>query len=197
MTGDPGFAPVRSVDTPITPESQFTDYVTGTPASDGEWSFTVNLDGTVTVSVHQDGGLNAHYVSYRYTVEDPGVDTTGLYSIDYDTGTVHFAEAIISTASVEFEISVYSAFYNIADIVSDGDIKEIDEEGRKITLSESLGMKFLKMTSALKARPAFIKIAYEYYKKSTESLKDLEPYFSPICKDIALRAITSDVLEEL
>lgn len=199
MTGDPGFAPVRSVTDPTTPDSQFTELVTGTPVGDGEWSFVINVDGTVTVSVQVDdsAGLTEHYVSYRYTVADPGVDTAGLYSIDYDTGTVHFAEVITRTASVEFEISVYSAFYNIADIVSDGDIKEIDEEGRAITLSDSLGMKFLKMTSALKARPSFVKIVYEYYKKSTESLKDLEPYFSPICKDIALRAITSDVLEEL
>jgi hypothetical protein len=58
-------------------------------------------------------------------------------------------------------------------------------------------MKLLKLDTAAEARPSFAKISYEYYKKSTESLKDLEPYFSPICRDVALRAVTSDVLEEL
>jgi hypothetical protein len=125
------------------------------------------------------------------------VDTSGLYSIDYNTGTAHFAEAISRDGTVEFEISIYSAFYNIAETVNDGDIKEIDEEGRKVTLSNSLGMKFLKLSTVLQARPKYIKLIYEYYKKSTESLKDLEPYFSPICKDVAFKAVTSDVLEEL
>ena len=92
---------------------------------------------------------------------------------------------------------MYSAFYNIAEIIKDSDIEEILPEEKKIKLSTSFGMRFLKMDTALKARPQYVKIVYQYYKRITESIKDLEPYFSPICKDVAFRAVTADILEEL
>jgi hypothetical protein len=204
LSGSPGFAPVRSVSDPNTPDSKFLQRITTTPDaqdSDGDWNFSVDdTTGIATVTLKYadvDMADYPHLVSYRYRVDDPGVDISGLYSIDYETGTVHFATLIERTASVKFEVSTYSAFYNIAEVVKDGDIEEIDEEGSKVMLSAALGMKFLKLDTAAEARPSFAKVIYEYYKKSTESLKDLEPYFSPICKDVALKAVTSDVLEEL
>jgi hypothetical protein len=205
LSGSPGFAPLRSISNPNTPDSKFVQYITTTPvpsSTDGDWTYSVDdTTGEVTVTLKYDADMtssaNAHIVSYRYRADDPGVDIAGLYSIDYETGTIHFATLIEKTANIEFETSAYSCFYNIAEVIDDGDIEEVDEEGRKITLSAALGMKLLKLDTAAEARPSFAKISYEYYKKSTESLKDLEPYFSPICRDVALRAVTSDVLEEL
>jgi hypothetical protein len=189
-----GFAPVRSETSPSAPESQFTAPVTGAPSNDGEWAFN---DTTNTITVYSTTGMEDHVVTYRTQDDDPGVDIAGLYSIDYENAIVHFAEAVETTGEIRFEVSNYSAFYNVADVVPDGDIKEVDEAGQTIVFSTSLGMRFLKMSSILQAQPGFIKLAYEYYKQSTESLKDLEPYFSPICKDIALKAVTADTLEEL
>lgn len=201
LVGQPGFAAIRSITDPVAEDSLFITYVGGSPASPGEWTYTIDGSGncTVTVYVHTaiDPTTRPHVVSYKYSVSDPGVDLSGLYSIDYETGTVHFAELITRAGNIQYEVSSYTAFYNIAELVPDGDIKEIDEEGRSVTLSTSLGMRFLKMSTALKARPSFAKIIYQYYKTSTESLADLEPYFSPICKDIALKAITVSTIGEL
>ncbi len=201
IVGQPGFAAVRSVTDPITEESLFLSYVSSTPTSPGEWTYEVDVSGNCLVTIYVspliDPTEKEHVVSYKYAVVDPGIDMDGLYSIDYVSGTIHFAAPITLTGNIQFEVSAYTAFYNIADIVEDGDIKEIDEENMKITISTSLGMRFLKMSTAMKARPAFAKIAYDYYQKSSESLADLEPYFSPICKDIALKAVTVSTLEEL
>jgi hypothetical protein len=192
---------VRSTINPVTEESLFVVYSATTPSAPGEWTFETQVDGSclITVYVHAsvDPTERDHTASYKYAVIDPGVDMDGLYSVDYETGTMHFATAIELSGNIQYEVSAYSAFYNIAEIVPDGDIKEIDEEGMKITLSTALGMRFLKMTTAMKARPAYAKVVYDYYKKSTESLADLEPYFSPICKDIALKAVTVSTIEEL
>lgn len=201
LCGAPGFGGVRSVSSPDAPPNYFEVYDSGTPTEHGHWTYSVDATTgvcTVTVYIGPDGDATAqHATTYKYTLEDSGVDISGLYSVDYATATVHFATPVTNDGNIEFEVSVYSAFYNIAEVVADGDIKEINEEDKKITLSTAFGMRFLKLSTALKARPSFAKIAYEYYKQSTESLKDLEPYFSPICKDIALRAVTSSTLEEL
>ena len=202
LSGLPGFASIRSVSNPTTYESLFMTYKANVAALTihGDWTYVIDGSGNCIITIYVatlDPTTRPHAVSYKYKVIDPGIDIDGLYSVDYETGTIHFATPIILSGTIKFEISAYSAFYNIADIVKDGDIKEIDEEGMKITISASLGMRFLKMTTAMAARPAFAKIVYDYYKKSTESLADLEPYFSPICKDIALKAVTISTLEEL
>ena len=88
LSGSPGFAPVRSVSNPNTLPSQFTTLVSGTPSSNGEWSFVINASGTVTVTIYSSSDMRSHVTSYRYTISDPGVDAAGLYSIDYDTGTI-------------------------------------------------------------------------------------------------------------
>jgi len=199
ILSSPGFAPVRSLTDPSTPDSQFVTLKSATDTLDnpGDWKYVVSTSGVVTVTVLQSGGLNQHYASYRYTADDPGIDAAGQYSIDYSTGNIYFAEKISLSGVINYEVSQYSAFYNIAELVSSGNIEEINTEERSITLKSAYGMQFLKLSSALKARPSFLKIMYEFYKTSTESLRDLEPYFSPICKDVAFRAVTADVLEEL
>lgn len=200
LIGQPGFAAIRSVTDPVSEASLFTTYTTSNPSAPGEWTYSITSGiCTVVLYVHAsiDPTTRSHVVSYKYSVVDPGIDMSGLYSIDYETGTIHLAAPITLSGNIQYELSAYTAFYNIADIVNEGDIKNIDEDGMKITLSTALGMKFLKMSTALKARPSFLKVVYDYYKKSSESLADLEPYFSPICKDIALKAVTVSTIEEL
>ena len=200
LSGPPGFSGIRSETSPDAPVNYFETYVSGTPAATHQWTYTIDVNGNCLVTIllsGDDDPTALHAASYRYKVIDSGIDIAGLYSIDYTTGTLHFAEPTITDGDIQFEVSIYNAFYNIAEIVPDGDIKKIDTEANKITFSTSFGMRFLKLSTALRARPAYLKVAYEYYKQSTESLKDLEPYFSPIVRDIAIKAITSSTLEEL
>jgi len=188
------FASVRDLADSIAEPSRFLKEVTpAVPSDEGEWS----IAGDTVTLYTEEGSPHTHTVTYTYENIDSGVDRAGQYSVDYENNAIYFAQNIYSSGSVYFETSAYSAFYNIGELIQEGDIDEIDEEGRSITISSALGMRFLKLDTADKARPAFLKVMYEYYEKSTESLADIEPYFSPICKDIAFRAVTSDILEEL
>lgn len=202
LNGSPGFAAVRSETDVNAPVNQFPAdkmIVTTNPSvdlSDNDWCFIINTDNSCTIYIKTDD-FGTHTAHYSYTVNDPGVDKNGLYSVDYENGIIHFADEVINTGNIQFETSTYSAFYNIADTIKDSDIKEIDPDNKKITVSDSLAIKLLKQSSAMKARPGYIRAVYDYYEESTENLTDLEPYFSPICKDIAFRAVTADVLEEL
>ena len=69
--------------------------------------------------------------------------------------------------------------------------------GPTISFKPAFALKFLKQNTVDKNRPQIIKVSYNYYKSISESLADLEPYFSPICKHLGIRAVTSNVLEEL
>jgi len=196
LIGTPAFAPVRSVNSASTTASQFdlTPQVsTATLAANGEWK--VDSSGLVTLYLTSTPG--SHTVSYRVKNAEPGIDISGMYSVDYDSGVFHLAQPVVAAGNIAFEVSMYSAFYNIAEQVSYGNIENVDTSARTITFNSAFGMRFLKQDTAQKSRPQVLKIFYEYYKKTTESLKDLEPYFSPICKDLAFRAVTSNLLEEL
>jgi len=161
----------------------------------GDWYYDqgtnqVYLKGTATAP-------HAHTTSYSYKEVDDGVDKKGLYSIDYENAAVYFASPTEGIGNISFQVSLYSAFYNIAEVIKKKDIENMDPDAKKIIFTEQFGMQFMKMDTADKARPPFIKLVYEYDTQSTESIKDLEPYFSPICKEIAFRSVTADLLEEL
>jgi hypothetical protein len=195
LIGSVAFAAVRSTTDATASESQFNlTAASSTPASNGQW--TVSSTGLVTLYLDT-GAPNTHTANYRVQNTDPGLDTSGMYSIDYDNATVYFADPINADGNATYEVSAYSCFYNIAQTVQLNDIDSISAESKKITFTSSFGMKFLKQDTIQKARPQILKIFYEYYKRITESLEDLEPYFSPICKDLAFRGVTTDLLEEL
>jgi len=196
LSGVLKFVPVRGITSATTPESQFTTQLesTDTPTGNGEW----NVTSTGLVTLYLDTGEpENHTVNYDINNTNPGLDLEGLYSIDYSNNIVHFEQDIPATGKVTFDVSVYSAFYNLAKQVPSYNISSINEEGRSIIFNPEYSLQFLKLDTAAKARPQVLKVFYEYYKRATESLEELEPYWSPICKDVAFKAITANILEEL
>jgi hypothetical protein len=200
LIGAPAFGAVRSELSTQSSESIFNIdgqiSASSTPSTDGQWVVDKVSDDTV-VTVWLDSTPESHVVSYSYQNTDPGIDTQGLYSIDYDVGTIYFSESPTGNGTVSYEVSAYSAFYNLAKVVSDTNIQEVIEKEKSIIFDTAFGLQFTKQKTASKSRPQVLKVIYDYYNTSTESLADLEPYFSPICKDIAFKAVTSDTLEEL
>jgi hypothetical protein len=190
LEGAPVFTPLRTAGQITAPSSQFTTQLKegDTLTSNGEWKV---VDGTVYLYLTTT--LNSHIVSYTYNDLGTGLDTAGLFSVDYENGVIHFSQALSRDGTISYEVTAYSAFYNIAEVVDKGNIKEIDEESKTIVFETDFTSAFLKQGTAQNARPQFMKIFYDYYEKTTESLKDIEPFFSPICKDIALRAVLANL----
>jgi len=163
----------------------------------GDWY--INPDTGVVSVMCADGtdiGLGDHIAKYEYIDTTAGVDRRGLYSIDYDSGEIYFATSIAG-GTITCRVSQYTAFYNFSEVVSEGNISKIDETAKTIELRPELCSRFMGNVGVASPRPKFVRVGYEYYDSKEESLKDLEPYFSPICKDFALRAITKDMIGEI
>jgi hypothetical protein len=162
----------------------------------GDWKI-ITESGVSTVYLKSDTVPSKHLVSYSFSSSDTGVDFDSLYSIDYANSVVCFAKPVETSGSIECDVSLYSAFYNIVERVVDSNIDKVDEATNEVIFKSSFAAGFLKQDTSTKSRPQMIKLLYEYFEKSTESLKDLEPYFSPICKDVAFKAVTIGTLNEL
>jgi hypothetical protein len=196
LNGNLSFAPVRQINSVTIPDCEFAltpQVSSATLNTDGQWK--VDTNGLVTFYLSTTP--KEHVVTYKVKNLDSGLDINGLYSVDYDNAVIHFGTEINDSGNVAFEVSAYSAFYNLAEEVSVGDIDKIDEEKKTITFGPAFGLRLLKQATASKSRPQVLKVFYDTYRRSTESLADLEPYFSPICKDIAFRAVTGNLLGEL
>jgi len=81
--------------------------------------------------------------------------------------------------------------------IVDSEVETIDLNNKTVRLTEEFASRFLKQGEAESERPLYARALYQYLVQKTQSLADLEPFFSPIVKDIAFKAITKDVLEEL
>ena len=202
--GTPAFSTIRSIDSVTTYTNRFDlDGQVSTVndiSSAGEWSVVINPStGVVTITIAANSGIlsESYAVTYRINDTDTGLDQEGLYSVDYFNGIIYFSNPIAATGNISYEISIYSCFYNIGKLISSNNIEEIKEEEKTLKFKTSFAMRFLKQNTPEESRPQVIKILYNYYKTISESLADLEPYFSPICKHIGIRAVTSNVLEEL
>lgn len=196
LVGVPTFRPTRSENAVSTPESQFETQLDGSDLlkNHGEWKFE-KIGNKVKVSVFISGSFNDHTAGYRYKETTSVSDS--LFSIDYEKGIVYFAKPITKAGVIDYEVSLYSAFYNIAKQIEDRDIEKVDSKNKKVTLKPSFVLNNLRQNTAANSRPKYLIADYQYFKKTTESLADLEPYFSPICKDIGFKNVTVDVLEEL
>lgn len=202
LRGSLTFEPVIEYPQPITSNQFITQVSTEAAVTDpGKWWVDTNATsatyGKVVVATGATTDLRTHLVKYQFEDTTNGVNKDSLYSIDYNRGVAYFATPLSAGGKITFNVTIYSAFYNFSEVVSSENIKSIEEKEKKIELEVSYAEKFLKESSPQNPRPRFVKVGYDYYKKTDESLKDLEPYFSPICKDIAIRAITKDILGSL
>lgn len=200
LVGSPTFSVKRDKDIFTSPvnifnvDGQKSSFADLSVSNEGDWA--IEREGNVyTVRVRYSGTPQTHFVSYRYNDAQLGIDTSNFYSVDYDNAVIYFASPIRNTGTVTYEVSLYSAFYNIAKVIPSNKITDVNE--KNISVDSEFLLKFLKKKTFDKLRPNVLKVNYSYNKTSSESLADIEPYFSPICKDVAFRMVDSSLLEEL
>jgi hypothetical protein len=155
--------------------------------------------GKVMVTAGSGGTpLRSHIVKYSYQDRTSGVSTDNLYSVDYKNGLIHFGkENGINGGDITCLVTMYSVFYNMGEVIAENNIEEIDTVNKILKIRPEYGIRFFADSTSGNPVPKYIRLQYEYNKTVTESLKDLEPYFSPICKDIAIRAITKDMIGDI
>ena len=167
----------------------FQTEVVGTPTSVGEYSinrparnFTVRVD-----SNWADPG----YVSYYFV--DPQADLIGRYSVDTEKGEVYFHDPTGAADYVTYEYTHYIAKYPIAREVDTTDWTH-DKTTNKITIKDKEILKNMRVPQASSTSTTatkYYQVSYDRVKSSRDDLAELEPYFSPVLKDYALKIITA------
>lgn len=177
----PSVAPVTFSNTDV-----FSTSVTGTPSADGEYRVTGK-----TVEVYTDAAVtNPGSVTYFY--QDPTVDPSGRYSVDYELGNVYTNDLTPSGIGMDYEYAKFEISYPIARGVPSEDV-EVNDEEATVTLSDREVLRRAQISSAVDketlSRDTY-QILYNFVEENREDLTELEPYFSPILKDYVLRILT-------
>jgi len=133
-------------------------------------------------------------IHYYYT--DPRAVMTGKYSVNNKTGEVYSYSATGSNIVAYCEYTNYSICYHIAREVSLTDW-EYDSIDNKIAIKDNEILKLNRIpqiASVNSTSDRYYQISYRYIKRSREAIDELEPYFSPVLKNYALKIITKSGL---
>jgi hypothetical protein len=134
-------------------------------------------------------------ITYYYS--NPVAATTGRYSINYKTGQVFTYTATSGTAgTVDYQYTDYRMKYPMAREIPSTDY-EVDIQGSKITIKDREvlnNMKMSQVTGPGGGRDKYYRVSYKYMKSPREDIAELEPYFTPVLKDYALKLITKSRL---
>lgn len=122
-----------------------------------------------------------------------GAEDAGLYSIDYQKGrffTQRPLDATITDIKVDYEYVDYRAKYYIARLI-DPKHYEVDIVNQTIVLSDNEIMRrALIPHKRLDGQPPYYLVNYDYIKETREDVEALQPFYSPIVKDYALKVLT-------
>lgn len=198
LIGSPSFGVYRDTSTLSSPVCQFD--ISGQVASaslvpagtNGTWAIEDNV-----LYLKLSTTPNNHYISYSFKNFDRGLNPDELYSVDYNNGVIYFPNALTNEGTIRYEVSSYSSFYNIAKKIDESFVENIDIENKKVKFTASYVMDLLKQDLINRSRPQVFVAHYRYNNVVSDSIADLEPYFSPICDNVSFRMVTKNLLEEL
>ena len=144
-----------------------------------------------TVRVDQNY-LDPGIVSYYYN--DPRIDLTGAYSINYNTGEAFFHDLTGGGDKVAYEYTHYIAKYPVAREIPTVDWT-FNKTSNKITVKDREILKSMRVPQTSdrgrSSTAKYYQVSYKSVKASREDVAELEPYFTPVLKDYALKIITS------
>jgi hypothetical protein len=126
----------------------------------------------------------------EFKVTDPSIDMSGYYSVDYANGKLYLEDRIDAGASgnLEFQYTTMYACYNAARVV-DSNEYSVDPVSKTISISNREILRVWGSLEPALKKEALLKIVYKYISKTRESLTELEPYFTPIVREYALKVL--------
>lgn len=193
ISTDPGFSVTFTDQSTFLDEKTFVDGSTELTV-DGDYSIDKTL-GNIHVqladNVEDPGVVNYYYV-------DPQATLTGRYSVNYQTGEVFCHDATTAGITVTHNYSNYRMKYDIARLVPSDDW-EFDASSKKITIQDREILRNLRTPQSVGVASSvggskYYQAAYQYVKSGRPDVTALEPYFSPVLKDYALKIITRNRL---
>lgn len=132
-------------------------------------------------------------VAYLDGTTEFNQEDAGLYSINYQKGQIFFQRALdasITDIEVNYEYTDYRAKYHIARIL-DPRSYEVDITNHTVTINDNEIMRRALMPhKRLDERAPYYLVNYDYVSESREDIESLQPYYSPIVQDYALKILT-------
>lgn len=160
--------------------------------SDGRY-YIYRTSGNPRVLVYLSSSVTyPGFVTYYYN--DPNVNLSGVYSINYNTGEVFTKETTISGLTVNYRYTDYRLRYPIAREVNSTDY-EVNSKNKMITLKDreivrrKVGVK--RGDSALQG---YYRISYRYAYKPNNDIGEYEEYYSPVVSSYQLKVVTESKL---
>lgn len=149
---------------------------------------------TFTPSTPFTGSCVLHEVPYinggeEFNKQDKEIDISGYYSVDYKRGKIYIADnTAAADITVSFRYTNFFAQYNISKYM-DLDSYTIDTVSKTISINEREALKIWGDRDADVANKRLIKAVYDYVKTTRQSIEELEPYFTPIVRDVVLKVL--------
>jgi hypothetical protein len=173
-----------------------------------ESTYTVDLEnlavvkGSVSLVVEANGSsLDVTSGIHPFVKEVPFVDgvsefqkeDSGLFSVDYNIGKIFVQRpfnADITSIKVNYEYTDYRCKYNISRLV-DPKAYSVDITNHTVTLKDSEVVRRAMMPHKRPDnREPYYMITYDYIVESREDAAELQPLYSPVVKDYALKVLT-------
>ncbi len=150
----------------------------------GKWSIDL-VTGIITVYIIGPLPNDLGKVSYYYN--NYNKNSSNLYSVNYPTGEIYTSDVINSGVTMSYQYTDYRASYYIARRVSPQNYT-FDISSNTLTLSSReilQRQRIINNTQSNMYHLAFSKII-----ENRDNISELEPYFTPILKDYAIKVIT-------
>ncbi len=145
-----------------------------------------------TVKVHIDEAVTKPG-SVTYFYSDPTKSPIGTFSVNYLLGDIYTFESMPSAdITAKYQFAHFEISYPIARVVPEVDF-EVDSENGVITIEDREIIRRMQIPignrNTLGTRNTY-QVLYNYVDESRSNVSDLEPHFTPILKDYALKVLT-------
>jgi hypothetical protein len=118
------------------------------------------------------------------------INTDGYYSVDYKNGLVYLAGKLqlSGSYSLEYRTTYLIIAYDIAKPV-EAENFTVDTVTKTVEIDDSETLRIWGTRDAAIKRESLVKVMYDYVASTRESIKELEPYFTPIVRDVAVKIL--------
>ncbi len=130
----------------------------------------------------------------EFKKQDAAIIIDGYYSVDYANGLLYVAAGDTTAAApgtMTFRYTNFVACYNISKFMS-SDAYTVDAAAQSISLNEREALKLWGDRDADVTNKRLVKAIYDYVQSTRESIEELEPYFTPIVRDIVLKILPGE-----
>jgi len=134
----------------------------------------------------------------EFTQVSGDIETDGLYSIDIKEGIIYLGGELEIDAEEEhtlaYNFTRYGVLYNMARPL-ESDEYTLDIANGEIEIDDKEALRIWSNRYSDVKNDALVRVSYEYAVDTGENVKDLEPYFSPVCRAFALKILPIGSLE--